>query len=164
MKDRCLCQPLMHYAPIITLTSQLIFFMICSSLWFTLLSIKPSTNIRPSNNIDFDTSTRRLSFSGSKSQIFGHCISFIRVWFLSSYGFVCIGKLQGSVGFEGILIEWSLFFFRIFLVLKFMGLFSRFDICGWYDFSLFMWSSGFVFGFSKSIRKWKKSLIEKLIF
>ena len=90
--------------PIITLTSQLIFFMICSSLWFTLLSIKPSTNIKPSNNIDFDTSTRRLSFSGSKSPIFGHCISFIWVWFLSSYGFVCIGKLQGSVGFEGILI------------------------------------------------------------
>ena len=29
-------------------------------------------------------------------------------------------------------------FFLIFLVLKFMGLFSRFDICGWFDFSLFM--------------------------
>ena len=53
---------------------------------------------------DFDTSTRRLEFSGSKSQIFGMVLILYGFGFLVSCGFVCIGKLQGSVGFEGILL------------------------------------------------------------
>ena len=38
---------------------------------------------------DFDTSTRRLGFLGSKSQIFDHGFSFIWVWVLS-FIWVCL--------------------------------------------------------------------------
>ena len=69
---------------------------------------------------DFDTSTRRLDFSGSNSQIFGHGFSFIWVWVLN-FIWVCLYWEVARIGWVWRDPALMVFVCFKFLVLKFMG-------------------------------------------
>lgn len=63
--------------------------------------------VKAANHAEIEASTPPLEDSASQVQNLRFSVMVLVLYgfgFLVSYGFVCIGKLQGSVGFEGILL------------------------------------------------------------